>query len=93
MITLTRLHGQRFALNPDLIERVESTPDTIITLVDGTRHVVKESVDQVVERVRHFRATVLALSQHVHFAPAPQEERSTAESPVLRLVTDHGRTD
>ena len=37
MVTLTRLTGMPFALNPDLIERVDETPDTVITLVDGTR--------------------------------------------------------
>jgi flagellar protein FlbD len=52
MITATRLHGPAFALNPDLIERIESTPDTVITLVDGAKYVVRESVDELVERVR-----------------------------------------
>ena len=37
MIVLTRLNGHAFALNPDLIERAESTPDTVITLVDGKK--------------------------------------------------------
>ena len=36
MITVTRRNGTAFALNPDLIERVEATPDTVITLVSGT---------------------------------------------------------
>ncbi len=38
MITVTRRNGTAFALNPDLIERVEATPDTVITLVSGTRY-------------------------------------------------------
>ena len=37
MILLTRLNGPPFALNADLIERAEATPDTVITLVDGTK--------------------------------------------------------
>ena len=37
MILLTRLNGPVFALNPDLVERADSTPDTVITLVDGTK--------------------------------------------------------
>ena len=40
MITVTRLNGPAFALNPDLIERIESTPETVITLVDGAKYVV-----------------------------------------------------
>ena len=49
MITLTRLSGTVFALNSDLIERVDSTPDTVITLVDGKKYVVAESLDDVVD--------------------------------------------
>ena len=41
MITVTRLNGPAFALNPDLIERIETTPDTVITLVDGAKYVVR----------------------------------------------------
>ena len=51
MITVTRLNGPAFALNPDLIERIETTPDTVITLVDGAKYVVRESVDELVARV------------------------------------------
>jgi len=57
---LTRLNGPAFALNPDLIERAESTPDTVITLVDGAKYVVAESLIEVVERIRESRALALA---------------------------------
>jgi flagellar protein FlbD len=60
MVTLTRLTGARFALNPDLIERVDRTPDTVITLVDGTKYLVRESLDDRVEAIRHNRAPVRA---------------------------------
>ena len=60
MVTLTRINGARFALNPDLIERVDRTPDTVITLVDGTKYLVRESLDEVVDAVLDFRARVLA---------------------------------
>ena len=60
MITLTRLTGSRFALNPDLIERVDRTPDTVITLVDATKYLVRESLDEVVTAVLEYRAQVLA---------------------------------
>src|SRR2546425_10398551 len=62
MITVTRLNGPAFALNPDLIERIESTPDTVITLVDGAKYVVRESVDELVARVRESKAAIIALS-------------------------------
>lgn len=60
VIMLTRLNGSPFALNPDLIERVERTPDTVITLVDGKHYVVEEGLEQVIDLVTHSRAVVLA---------------------------------
>jgi len=60
MVTLTRLTGMPFALNPDLIERVDETPDTVITLVDGTKYLVKESLQDVVAAVMDYRARLLA---------------------------------
>lgn len=60
MIILTRLGGREMAVNPDLIERAEPTPDTVITMVDGHKLVVVESVDEVVERVRIWRASIAA---------------------------------
>ena len=48
MVTLTRLSGSVFALNSDLIERVDATPDTVITLVDGKKYVARESLEEVV---------------------------------------------
>lgn len=80
MIMLTRINGSRFALNCDLIERVESTHDTVLTLVDGTRYLVTESVEEVVEAVRAYRASVVALSH--------QLETIIDSQPLLRLVTD-----
>jgi flagellar protein FlbD len=59
---VTRLNGEQFALNPDLIERVEAHPDTVAFLVDGTRYVVKESVDEVLREIRDYRAGILATS-------------------------------
>lgn len=60
MIILTRLNGQRFAVNPDLIERVESTPDTIVTLVDGTKYLVTQSIEAIADLVIEHRAAVVA---------------------------------
>ncbi len=60
MVTLTRLTGVQFALNPDLIERVDHTPDTVITLVDGTKYLVQETLDEVVAMIIDYRARILA---------------------------------
>ena len=61
MIILTRLGGGLpVAVNPDLIERAEPTPDTVITMVDGHKLVVVESVEQVITLIRDWRADVAA---------------------------------
>jgi flagellar protein FlbD len=60
MITLTRLTGAQFALNPDLVERVDCTPDTVITLLDGTKYLVSDTLEEVVEAVLSYRARIVA---------------------------------
>ena len=62
MIQLTRLNSEEFALNTDLIERLEATPDTVLTLIDGTKYVVSEPIEEVIDRVIQFRARVVATS-------------------------------
>lgn len=86
MILLTRLNGERFALNVDLIERVEMTPDTVITMTHGAKHVVSESVDEVIDEVRTFKASVLALAQVVPGAKPPDAPGRDG----LRLVQPGG---
>lgn len=59
MIRVTRLNGQAFVVNAELIRTIEESPDTIITLVSGDRLVVREKMDEIVGRVieygRHLR--------------------------------------
>ena len=50
MIKLTKLNGNEFVLNVDLIQFVESRPDTFITLTSNDRLIVKESISEVVKR-------------------------------------------
>lgn len=63
MIILTRRNGTRFGLNPDLIERVDETPDTVVLLVTGSRYVVQEGLDDVVALMRNARASVLTAAE------------------------------
>ncbi len=62
MIQLTRLNNSRLALNSDLIKYVEQAPDTVITLLNGEKLVVRESTEQVIERVRDFRRSLILAS-------------------------------
>lgn len=59
MIEVTRLSGSTVVLNADLIERVEATPDTVITLVTGGLFVVREPVADVVAKVQGWKHAVL----------------------------------
>jgi flagellar protein FlbD len=88
MITLTRLNGGVFAINADLIERIDVTPDTVLTLVDGSKYLVAEPLDEIVARIREFRSSIVAQanqmmdatpSTNTHYGaalrvvPAPEE--------------------
>lgn len=59
MIQLTRLNSQALTVNSDLIKFVEQSPDTVITLITGEKIVVRESSQQVMERLIEFRRQVL----------------------------------
>ena len=55
MIHVTRLNGKEFVLNCELIKFAEATPDTVITLTDGEKFMVRETVDEVIEATINFR--------------------------------------
>jgi flagellar protein FlbD len=58
MIRLTRLNNIPFYLNPDLIEHVESTPDTLISLTNGQKYMVLEAAEEVLEKVVALRQRI-----------------------------------
>ena len=58
MIYVTRLDGSQLVVNADLIETVEHTADTVISLVDGKKLVVTTHVDEIVERVVDYRRRI-----------------------------------
>lgn len=55
MILVKRMNDTEFIINSDLIETVEETPDTVITLVNGKKMVVKDSKEEIVEKVIMFK--------------------------------------
>jgi flagellar protein FlbD len=85
MILLTRLNGQQIAVNADLIERAEATPDTVLTLVDGTKYIVAEGVQEVIDRVRGFRASVLVAAKEL-------EESASQPRATLRALPAPGES-
>jgi flagellar protein FlbD len=74
VIIVTRLNGAQFGVNPDLLQRVDSAPDTILTLIDGTKYIVRESMAEVIARVNEHRAHLLARAQEIQSSPSPTVE-------------------
>ncbi len=74
MIKLTRLDNELFILNADLIRYIEARPDTFITLTNGERLVVRETMDEVVARAIRYQQTK-------HLIPAPCQPERVAHSP------------
>jgi flagellar protein FlbD len=60
MIQLTRLNKELLVVNSDLIKFVERAPDTVLTLVTGEKLVVRETLEEVLQRIIVFRQTILA---------------------------------
>jgi flagellar protein FlbD len=92
MIVLTRLNGPSFALNPDLIERVEANPDTVVVLIGGAKYPIAESVDELLERVRDYRARVIASAHAAEFPSAqpPASDGASTSERVLRILPNPG---
>jgi len=69
VIVVTRLAGGQFGVNPDLIQRIDSAPDTILTLIDGTKYIVAEPMAEVIDRIQEQRAQILARAQEIQLHP------------------------
>lgn len=81
MIQLTRLNKKPLVVNSDLIEFIENTPDTVITLVTGEKVVVLEGVDEILDEVVRFRRRYL---------PAPPD---ALPSPVVLFPDRYKRSE
>lgn len=58
MIKVTRLNGKEYYINFDLIETIEETPDTVMTLRDGKKYVVLENTEEIINRIIDFKRKV-----------------------------------
>ena len=72
MILVHRLRGEPMLINEDLIESIEATPDTVLTLVDGRKIVVSDRPEAVVDRARQYRASVLAATEELRTSKGGQ---------------------
>ena len=65
MIIVHRLRGEEVFLNADLVESIEETPDTVITMVDGRRLVVADTPEEIAERIVRYRGAILASAEQI----------------------------
>ncbi|MEW6320984.1 MAG: flagellar FlbD family protein [Acidobacteriota bacterium] len=65
MIPVTRLDGTELLVNAELVERIEQTPDTLITLINGESLIVREAPDELMRRI-------VAYKQQIHAAYRPR---------------------
>ncbi|MCX6826379.1 MAG: flagellar FlbD family protein [candidate division Zixibacteria bacterium] len=63
MIKLTKLNNAEIVINDDLIEFIESLPDTLVSLIDGKKIMVKESPDEIIKKVAAFRRLATGTSR------------------------------
>jgi flagellar protein FlbD len=71
MIKLTRLNHIPLFLNSDLIEHIDATPDTVVSLTSGQKFLVTESPEEVMDKVIEFRRAIHSRD----FFPSSQENR------------------
>ncbi len=85
MIRLHRLGhpDEPFHLNPDLVLTIEPTPDTVVTLTTGTKLVVAESPQLIVEQIRAWRGSVLTMATR-------GRRSSTAKLALVRATASDG---
>ena len=90
MIEVTRLNGTRMLLNSDLIKTCEASPDTMITLLNGEKLIVREDLTQIRQRVMAYRAQLLAavVDQVRNERTAPSEPVGLAEASAAAELAD-----
>ncbi|MGY1805588.1 flagellar FlbD family protein [Blastococcus sp. SYSU D00922] len=86
MIGVTCRNGEHFSVDPTLIERVETDPDTVVHLVDGTKYVVSESFDQVLLSIRDHRAALTVVQKRLAGGTAEiADHATTVRNQTLRV--------
>ena len=95
MILVHRLRGEPMFINEDLIESIEATPDTVLTLVDGRKIVVADPPQMIVDRARVYRASVLAATDELRSRgqggevlqfPVADAEAHSSDRRLMRLL-------
>ena len=89
MIELTRLNGKPMILNSDLIKTAEASPDTMLTLINGEKLIVREDLDEIVNRTLAYRAQLLsAIAQRLPVHENLQRTASITSIEVSRKLDE-----
>ncbi len=80
MVRLTHLNGKEFYLNSDLLLCLESTPDTLLVMTSGEKILVKESPEEVVDRIVGFRRRIGSDEVRMHVFHSERGEPEREES-------------
>jgi flagellar protein FlbD len=91
MITLHRLNKQEFVLNADLIETIEATPDTLVTLTTGKKLIVRDAIADILGRVISYRQLCHGAIQVVHTEKKEETVEEVTGSPAA--LTGKPRSD
>ena len=78
MIAVTCRNGEHFSIDPTLIERVETDPDTVVHLVDGTKYVVADSLDHLLLTIRDHRAALTVVQKRLAGGTAEIADNATS---------------
>jgi uncharacterized protein YlzI (FlbEa/FlbD family) len=86
MIAVTCRNGEHFSVDPVQIQRVESDPDTVVHLVDGTKYVVAQSLDDLLRSIRDHRAGLMVVQKRLSGGTAEiADHASTVRTSSLRV--------
>jgi flagellar protein FlbD len=88
MIRLTRMDGSELYINPELVETIEESPDTHITLLNGNHYLVLESAETIIEKIVHFKATIQRRSMMSAGKKYLVRRRTEGYKPVCKLKRD-----
>ena len=85
MVLVHRLKGEPVFLNADMIESIEARPDTVVVMVDGRSFVLSDSPEQIVDRIRQYRASVLVAADDLRTPVSPvTPDLSVVQDPKAR---------
>lgn len=94
MIAVTCRNGEHFSIDPDAIERVETANDTVVHMVDGSKYVIDQPLDELIRTVRDHRAAAFVARIHLvdGYAATPMATRNARRTrPDTPIVVLPGR--